>query len=162
MKKFLKSVAISFAMLAAAACVEEAQEAPLSITRELTFTAAQLKDYRTRSVKHRFVPMPLDRMVPEIEETIRQHFLRRWLQKAAERFVLGKLDEFSVAHVLDGFVRFRVAPAQQEGFHIHAFLAGQLYVGQGQGTVGRGDGQVRLAIRQDCSRSRFFGLETLR
>ena len=41
MKKILKSVAISFAMLAAAACVEEAQEAPLSITRELTFTATR-------------------------------------------------------------------------------------------------------------------------
>ena len=68
-------------------------------------TTAQLKDYGTRSVKHRFVPMPLDRMVPEVEETIRQHFLRRWLQKAAERFVLGEFLELTVSHQEDSSCR---------------------------------------------------------
>ena len=61
------------------------------------------------------------------------------------RFGFG---HFGLGGALGGGVGGGVAEAQQEGFDIHALLAGQLQVRDGDGAVFGGDGQVRFAVAQ--------------
>ena len=68
------------------------------VYRVLPFPTAEFQHYGARCIEHPLVPMPLDLVVPEIEEPVGQHLCGRRLQKALERLVLCEFPEFTVSH----------------------------------------------------------------
>ena len=68
-------------------------------------------------------------------------------------FRFGLVD-FGLGSALGGGVGLGIAETQEEGLDVHAFLAGELDVGEGERAVLRGDGQVGLSVGKDRARRR--------
>ena len=61
------------------------------------------------------------------------------------------LEDFGLGGALGGGVGGRIAEAQKEGLDIHAFLAAELEVRNGDGAVLGGNGKVGFAVAEDSA-----------